>query len=597
MATVEEYVEPEEAATLQPGEALIHCNGVDITTKAAGKNRNKIMVVLPSSLVLPTKFPDFKLGSIRGLNSESPEMVVNAQGGQLVFRGRFEYTSTRFLAITCQPSTAKKMGQATMADAFDRVLVFGEPIFVEGEGDEDRDGGGDEVTMVRASTTLTGADAMARGSTMSRANTLSGEEGLSQTQTEEGTGPRASYRAHFGMSSLADPVKARTLSSMKDVVVAVGVSTFASTSSSKGKSGTKAKVQHKSGRWADDNNSSDDGSGSGSGGGEESDNGSEGGEHGSEVSAAGEEDWGDESPVERRASSQRQRQSISYVEVDGEDEFNDDDLLEGGRGGRDRGGRGGSSSAAPASRSAQPPKPKASCTGKSKARARASDSDEEEDEEKGQEEEDGEGGQDSDSDDVGQDDEEEEDYSDEDAPKKKAKASKGEAKSATKSASAKSASAPKSAAKSVSKTASKSAVKSAPKSAAKSATKTDKSTAEGTSTSKSAKSAASKSTAKSSKSAPKSPKAKGKAPVVRKLAGKYSAYSDDEDDSGADLVDSDDYAEPDSDFEQPQPKKRARPSGGKAAGAAAGAGKGQSSTAKRAKSSEEDDGVIFLDSD
>jgi hypothetical protein len=44
--------------------------------------------------------------------------------GSFVFKGKFEFPSSKFLSIACQPSTAKKTGQSTLTDVFDRILTF-----------------------------------------------------------------------------------------------------------------------------------------------------------------------------------------------------------------------------------------------------------------------------------------------------------------------------------------------------------------------------------------------------------------------------------------------------------------------------------------
>lgn len=57
---------------------LVQCNGQDIARKCVqSKSKNKIMIVFPSNFALPHTDCDYKFGSIRNLNSSTPEFIVN----------------------------------------------------------------------------------------------------------------------------------------------------------------------------------------------------------------------------------------------------------------------------------------------------------------------------------------------------------------------------------------------------------------------------------------------------------------------------------------------------------------------------------------
>ena len=60
---------------------LLRCNGQDVSLKGSSKNtvsksKNRIMMVLPFQLGLPSKFQDFKIGTLRNLNTAEPQMDV-----------------------------------------------------------------------------------------------------------------------------------------------------------------------------------------------------------------------------------------------------------------------------------------------------------------------------------------------------------------------------------------------------------------------------------------------------------------------------------------------------------------------------------------
>lgn len=108
-----------------------------------------MLTILPAQFVIGSKIADCTLGNLRKFNSEAPEFVVEVDGvsnvtsgreanflvsnsllfvfvqGALVFPGKFEIPSTKFLSILCQPSSSKKTGQSSLTDVFERVLVFG----------------------------------------------------------------------------------------------------------------------------------------------------------------------------------------------------------------------------------------------------------------------------------------------------------------------------------------------------------------------------------------------------------------------------------------------------------------------------------------
>ena len=83
------------------------------------------MMVLPTQFSIPSVGQDLlKLGTVRKLNTERPELAISVNGGTLIFPGKFEHNSTTFLSIQCKA----KGNQVTCSDMFDTTLIFGQVL-------------------------------------------------------------------------------------------------------------------------------------------------------------------------------------------------------------------------------------------------------------------------------------------------------------------------------------------------------------------------------------------------------------------------------------------------------------------------------------
>lgn len=107
------------SAALLPGEALLRCNGQDVTRK--GSKNKRIMVILPAQLSL-LKGIEAELAYLDNSLEDCPELVVETSEGATRFKGKFVMLENHIFAIECLP----KQAQSVCTDVFDRALVFEE---------------------------------------------------------------------------------------------------------------------------------------------------------------------------------------------------------------------------------------------------------------------------------------------------------------------------------------------------------------------------------------------------------------------------------------------------------------------------------------
>ena len=82
-----------------------------------------MMMVLPSQLAFKGSDITGTLGRIEKANTENPELVIDTEGGEVRYIGKFVLTSSLYFTVKLQP----RQQSSVCEDVFDRVLVFENP--------------------------------------------------------------------------------------------------------------------------------------------------------------------------------------------------------------------------------------------------------------------------------------------------------------------------------------------------------------------------------------------------------------------------------------------------------------------------------------
>mmetsp|Transcript_1647 Transcript_1647/g.2608 ORF Transcript_1647/g.2608 Transcript_1647/m.2608 type:complete len:414 (+) Transcript_1647:1-1242(+) len=107
---------PSSEHSLVLSDALLKCNGQDISRRGKSKN---VMIILPAEFSF-LKGAEGSFGYIDNYNTSAPELVLDTEKGEIRFQGRFQEMSTLFMAIDLQP----RKNQSLCLDITSRALVF-----------------------------------------------------------------------------------------------------------------------------------------------------------------------------------------------------------------------------------------------------------------------------------------------------------------------------------------------------------------------------------------------------------------------------------------------------------------------------------------
>ena len=105
------------------GQKLFSCSGQDLTRRGAKSKNQRMMMVLPSQLAFKGTDVTGILGRIEKANTENPELVIEADGGEVRYIGKFVLTSSLYFTVKLQP----RQQSSVCEDVFDRVLMFENP--------------------------------------------------------------------------------------------------------------------------------------------------------------------------------------------------------------------------------------------------------------------------------------------------------------------------------------------------------------------------------------------------------------------------------------------------------------------------------------
>ena len=109
--------------SMDVGQKLASCSGQDLTRRGAKSKNQRMMMVLPSQLAFLGTDVAGTLGRIEKANTENPELVIETQGGEVRYMGKFVLTSSLYFTVKLQP----RQQSSVCEDVFDRVLVFENP--------------------------------------------------------------------------------------------------------------------------------------------------------------------------------------------------------------------------------------------------------------------------------------------------------------------------------------------------------------------------------------------------------------------------------------------------------------------------------------
>ena len=131
------------------GQKLMSCSGQDLTRRGAKSKNQRMMMVLPSQLAFKGSDVTGTLGRIEKANTENPELVIETEGGDVRYIGKFVLTSSLYFTVKLQP----RQQSSVCEDVFDRVLVFENPNFnLSNNTSSSKDVSGDHITSFGCST-------------------------------------------------------------------------------------------------------------------------------------------------------------------------------------------------------------------------------------------------------------------------------------------------------------------------------------------------------------------------------------------------------------------------------------------------------------